>query len=59
MSTSAPAPRASTGNHNFAIAGALLTTAFVLIAAQLLFVGNNPDTLKTAAEAAAFGIISP
>ena len=59
MSASIPAPRASTGNHNFAIAAALLAGALVLIAAQLMLAGSNTDVLKAAADAAAAGIISP
>jgi energy-converting hydrogenase Eha subunit B len=59
MSASVPAPRASTGTYNFAIAATLLGFALVLIAAQLIFVGNNPDVLEAAARDAALGIIAP
>jgi hypothetical protein len=59
MSVSIPAPRASTGNHNFAIAAALLAGALALIAAQLMFAGSSADVLKAAADAAASGIIGP
>jgi hypothetical protein len=59
MSAPLPAPRASTGNYNLAIAGTLLGIALALIAAQLIFVGNNPDVLEAAARDAVSGIIAP
>jgi hypothetical protein len=56
---SAPAPRTSSANYNLAIAATLLGVALVLIAAQPMFVGNNADALKAAADAAALGTIAP
>lgn len=58
-SASLPAPPTSTGNYNFAIAATLLGFAVVLIAAQLIFVGNNPDVLEAAARDAVSGVIAP
>jgi hypothetical protein len=59
MSSSTATPRTSPANYNFAISATLLAFAVILIAAQLIFVGNNPEAIRAAADAAAFGIISP
>ena len=46
-------------NHNLVIAATLSAVVIVLIAAQWVFVSNNPGVLDAAATPAAFGIVGP